>query len=240
MPPHAAPDLRPRHEATRDAILRAAVREFSEQGPAGARMDAIARAAGVNKALLHYYFSTKEGLYAAVVDEIFGSVRDWALALLQREGTPGERLLRYFLAHFDRIALGDNARLMAYEMMRAREGQSSNIPRMARTLFGPVYQALYAAFKEGREQGELGEADPEQVFLALIGMNVFYFISAPVFKEVTGADPRAPESLLRQRAGMLTFAADALFADPGRGRAASQALLVRFPHTSVAPQGLRP
>jgi TetR/AcrR family transcriptional regulator len=229
----ATPPSHPRTEASRDAILRAAAREFSEQGPAGARMDAIARAAGVNKALLHYYFSSKEGLYGAVLEEIFGHVRERSLALLRGQGNPGERLLHYFLAHFDRVALGDTARLMAYEMMRAREGQPSHIPVMTRTLFGPMYQALYEVHREGRACGELGAGDPEQIFLALIGMNVFYFISAPVFHELSGTDPRSPAALLRQRAGMLGFAAAALFADPARGAAAAQALLARFPRTCL-------
>ncbi len=231
-PPH------PRTEASRAAILRAAAQEFSEQGPAGARMDAIARAAGVNKALLHYYFSTKEGLYGAVVDEIFGHVRERSLAPLRGRGTPGERLLHYFLAHFDGIALGDSARLMAYEMMRAREGQPSHIPAMTRTLFGPLFQALHEVYQEGRAGGELGAVDPEQGFLALIGMNVFYFISAPVFHELSGTDPREPAAVQRQRAGLLGFAAATLFADPARGAAAAQALLARFPRTCL--QGDRP
>jgi len=230
----------PRSEASRDAILRAAVAEFSEQGPAGARMDAIARAAGVNKALLHYYFGTKEGLHGAVLDAIFGPVRDRALALLQAPESAGQRLLHYFLTHFDRLALGDTARLMAYEMMRAREGQPSNLPRLARTLFTPVHQALRQVFREGLDAGELRPGDPEQVFRAVLGMNVFYFISAPVYGEITGEDLRDPASVARQRGHMLGVAATLLFADSRRGDAAARTLLARFPRSSLSAQGSRP
>ena len=65
---------RGRPEESRAAILQAAVREFSREGVAGARTDAIARAAGVNKALLYYYFKDKETLYAAVLDQVFGGL----------------------------------------------------------------------------------------------------------------------------------------------------------------------
>ena len=58
------------HES-RAAILEAAVAEFADDGIAGARTDAIARAAGVNKALLYYYFKDKEALYGAVLDRVF-------------------------------------------------------------------------------------------------------------------------------------------------------------------------
>ena len=52
-----------RADQTRARILDAAVREFSENGLAGARTEQIAEAAGVNKALLYYYFKSKEALY---------------------------------------------------------------------------------------------------------------------------------------------------------------------------------
>ena len=55
-------------EETREAILKAALKEFAQEGLAGARTDAIARSAGVNKALLYYYFDDKETLYGAVLD----------------------------------------------------------------------------------------------------------------------------------------------------------------------------
>ena len=58
-------------EESRAAILQAAAQEFAENGIAGARTDAIANAAKVNKALLYYYFQDKETLYGAVLDDAF-------------------------------------------------------------------------------------------------------------------------------------------------------------------------
>jgi len=57
-----------RSAETRQRILDAALREFSASGFAGARMDRIATAASVNKALIYYYFDSKENLYAAVLE----------------------------------------------------------------------------------------------------------------------------------------------------------------------------
>ncbi len=61
---------RGRPEETRTAILQAAVREFAREGIAGARTDAIARAAKVNKALLYYYYRDKDALYGAALDQV--------------------------------------------------------------------------------------------------------------------------------------------------------------------------
>ncbi|HZB88792.1 MAG TPA: TetR family transcriptional regulator, partial [Terracidiphilus sp.] len=88
---------------TRSRILDAALSEFSANGLSGARTDRIAQAAGVNKALLYYYFESKENLYLAALEMIAAKIRDRTLAVFLRECSPGERVLRSALEHFDRI-----------------------------------------------------------------------------------------------------------------------------------------
>src|SRR3989442_14187529 len=90
---------RGRPEESRAAILQAAVREFSREGVAGARTDAIARAAGVNKALLYYYFKDKETLYAAVLDQVFGGLRVRIQLALSSDLTSGVNLHAYVVVH---------------------------------------------------------------------------------------------------------------------------------------------
>src|SRR5271165_3601962 len=80
-------------------ILDAALREFAAHGLAGARTEAIAAAAGVNKALLYYYFDSKEKLYLAALEMIAGKIRDRSMAVFLRESSPGERVLRSALDH---------------------------------------------------------------------------------------------------------------------------------------------
>src|SRR5204862_7090337 len=91
-------------EKSRAALLKAAVREFGQEGLAGARTDAIARAAGVNKALLYYYFGDKDRLYAAVLDHVFGELSHRLIEVLDRDNPPREKILAYAAAHFDYIA----------------------------------------------------------------------------------------------------------------------------------------
>src|SRR5205807_2210344 len=95
---------RARPEQTRAAILNAALGEFAESGLAGARTDAIARAAGVNKALLYYYFGDKEKLYGAVLDHVFAELSRTLVAALERDLTPREKIMAYAAAHFDFMA----------------------------------------------------------------------------------------------------------------------------------------
>src|SRR6202142_945321 len=95
---------RGRPEESRAAILQAAVREFSREGVAGARTDAIARAAKVNKALLYYYFKDKEALYGAVLDQVFGGLIACVGEVLSRDLPPREKIMAYAGAHFDYVA----------------------------------------------------------------------------------------------------------------------------------------
>src|SRR5258707_12688430 len=69
-------------EESRAAILKAAGAEFAEQGTAGARTDAIARAAHVNKAMLYYYFKDKDTLYEEALDHVFSGLRARLMALV--------------------------------------------------------------------------------------------------------------------------------------------------------------
>src|SRR5438270_12991906 len=92
-------------EKTRAAILKAALEEFAHEGVTGARTDEIAKGAGVNKALLYYYFKDKEGLYAAALEHVFSGLRYSIVAVLDQGERPArEWIVLYLKAHFDYIA----------------------------------------------------------------------------------------------------------------------------------------
>ena len=98
-------------------------------GLAGARTEQIAAAAGVNKALLYYYFESKEKLYAATLEMVSARVRDRSMAVFLRDASPGERLLRAALDHFDRILTQREFQsLMQQEMMRLHKGEEGELP----------------------------------------------------------------------------------------------------------------
>ena len=90
-------------EKTRAIILTTAERIFAQTGLAGARTDLIAKAAGVNKAMLYYYFKSKEDLYEAVVEDHFRRFNERALELLGSRGSARDVLLQYVSLHFDFI-----------------------------------------------------------------------------------------------------------------------------------------
>jgi TetR/AcrR family transcriptional regulator len=205
---------RGRPEQSRAAILQAAVGEFSREGVAGARIDAIARAARVNKALLYYYFEDKEALYGAVLDQVFGGLTSAVQAALSRPLPPRERILAYVCAHFDYVASHPLfPRIVQGEMMRAGRGGATRLERVVRQYFRPLFGNLAAVLGEGQASGEFRPVDPLQFIPSMISVIIFYFNSAPVMRAMTGADPLAPERVAARRAAVVDFVAAALFSD---------------------------
>jgi TetR/AcrR family transcriptional regulator len=200
-------------EESRAAILHAAAREFAEKGIAGARTDAIARAAGVNKALLYYYFKDKETLYGAVLDHAFTGMKTTVFQALDSDLPPRQKILAYVGAYFDFIASNQiYPKLMQREMMRAREGNSVYIDRLIKTYFRPIYKRVGDLLRKGIAEGEFRKVDPAHFVPSMIAMIVFYFSSAPVMRRIVRFNPLSPERIAERRAAVLDFISAALFA----------------------------
>jgi TetR/AcrR family transcriptional regulator len=199
-------------EESRAAILQAAAREFAELGIAGARTDAIAREAHVNKALLYYYFKDKETLYGAVLNNAFSAMKATVFKVLDSDLPPRQKIMSYVGAYFDFIASNPiYPKLMQREMMRAREGDSVHIDRLIKTYFQPIYRRVAELLHKGIAEGEFRKVDPTHFVPSMISMIVFYFSSAPVMRRIVHFDPLAPERIVERRAAVLDFISAALF-----------------------------
>jgi TetR/AcrR family transcriptional regulator len=205
-------------EESRAAILQAAAREFAEHGVHGARTDAIAREARVNKALLYYYFKDKETLYGHVLDAAFSGLKDTVFRVLDSPSPPREKILQYVGAYFDFIASNQlYPRLMQREMMRAREGESQHIDKIIKNHIQPIFTRVSAVLREGIAREEFREVDPAQFVPSMVAMIVFYFSSAPVMQKIVGFNPLAPNRIAERRAAVMDFVSAALFR-PNHGR----------------------
>jgi TetR/AcrR family transcriptional regulator len=230
-----------RADQTRKKILRAAVREFSTHGLSGARTDAIAKSAKVNKALLYYYFKDKQGLYAAAVEEVSAEVVQNALAALDPSFSAGERLLRSALNHFDRILTQREFQsLMQQEMVRLRHGSGGALTVFFRTVFRPLLEKLQQAVTEGIRSGELCEVDPLQVMYSIFGANVFYFLSAPMMQLALPFNPFDNEALSFRRKAAVEFLGTALFTDRAHGATLAHRVLAHMPmpQPGIAPPSM--
>ena len=199
-------------EESRAAILKAAAREFAEHGIAGARTDAIAREAGVNKALLYYYFEDKETLYGAVLDDAFSGLKTTVFRVLDSDLPPREKIMAYAGAYFDFIASNQlYPRLMQREMMQAREGQSQHIENVIKNYIQPIFGRVSEVLRQGITEGEFRPVSPAHFVPSMVAMIVFYFSSAPVMQKIVGFNPLTSERIAERRAAVLDFISAALF-----------------------------
>ena len=228
-------EIQPDRQAeTRARILDTALSEFAVHGLAGARTERIAAAAGVNKALLYYYFASKEKLYYAALELSAGRIRDSSLAVFEREGTPGERSLRASLNHFDRI-LGQQEfqSLMQQEMIRLHKGESDAMGIVIKQVFAPVLSMYQAMVREGIASGELIDVDWLQMHLSSLGANVFYFLSSPIWRRVLPDDPLGPEALKARRTILVEYLGKSIFMDREHGASIAGKVLRETPMPEI-------
>ena len=219
-----------RADLTRARILAAAIREFSALGLAGARTEQIAEAAGVNKALLYYYFRSKEELYAAALESVFEDVRAGSIAVMEMDATAGERLVQMTLNSFDRSYSHPSIRsLMQQEMVRLHRGEENRMTPMAEKFFRRMWVRSHELLEEGIAAGELIAVDPQQIRYAALGANVFYFLAAPLTQLALGIDPLERSELERRRRATVEYLGQAIFIDRKHGARVAARVLAATP-----------
>jgi AcrR family transcriptional regulator len=191
-----APRARPRDpERTSAAILAAAVREFTEKGYGGARVDAIARRAGVNKRMLYHYFGGKEALYLAVLEGAYVAIRsaERELSLTGRDPVEGMRELalftwRYLLGHPEFLSL-----LATENLHRAK-----HLKRSARIfdLHSPLVAVIADLLERGAAAGAFrADADPVKVYISIAALAFFYLSNRWTLSTIFRRDLGGPEEL---------------------------------------------
>jgi TetR/AcrR family transcriptional regulator len=199
-------------EESRAAILKAAVAEFAEHGIAGARTDAIAQAAHVNKALLYYYFKDKDALYEAVLDQVFSGLRARVVPVLESKLPPRQKMLEYLGAYFDYIAANPRfPRVVQAEWMQSGTKGSAHMRRVAQEYFRPIFEKLADVLREGMEAGEFRAVNAMDFVPSVVGVIIFYFSAAPLMKTLMKVDPLSVERIRERRAFVLDFISAALF-----------------------------
>ena len=215
MPRKVPAKRTPETPESRAIILRAAEHIFAELGLAGARMDAIARVAGVNKALIYYYFKSKDALYLAVVEQHMKEFSRQALELLSSNRSVKDKVLDYVSMHFDFIAArADYPKIFQRFMM----ADSRPFMQIRKKYFSPVAKKFQSVIAQGIRSGELAASDSTHTAISLVALTVFYFAAAPVL-QAAGIidDPYRKSQLARRKQEVLNFARRAIFTERRAG-----------------------
>jgi AcrR family transcriptional regulator len=182
-------------ERTRAAILAAATAEFSAKGLTGARVDAIAGAAGANKRMIYHYFGDKDGLYLAVLEATYAAIRraEQRLHLGDRDPVEGMRELvrftwAYFIAHPEFLSLlgTENLNRAAYLKRSQR----------IRELHSPLVGMISGLLERGeRERVFRTGVDPVQLYVTIAALGFFYLSNRHTLSTIFGRDLSGAKSL---------------------------------------------
>jgi len=196
------PDATPRRRdaaTTRRKLLVAARAEFARSGLAGARVDEIAARAGVNKQLVYHYFGDKDAMYFAVIEWIYGEIRDSQNALNLRGLSPDkiikkliENTFDYLTRHPDFVALlNDENRNGARHISSSRKFSGTGSP-----LLNTVAHALDQGVRGGIFRKGI---NAEQLYISIAGLSYFYFSGMPTLSTVLQKDLASVAALRKRR-----------------------------------------
>ena len=183
-------------EATKQRILDAALREFSEKGIAGARVDAIAARAKVNKRMLYYYFGSKEGLF----QEILRRRVDESTVALQDADVAGPGGSRGASTRWPRSRT--TCVCSRGKRSRERNGHLVNEP-IRRAFFKDWIAAVEAEQRAGNVPADL---DAAQLVLAELCLVIGPLLLPQLTRLVTGSAPTSRRQLERRREFLATLA----------------------------------
>ncbi|MDZ4701260.1 MAG: TetR/AcrR family transcriptional regulator [Rhodothermales bacterium] len=195
-------------QETEARVLAAATAEFHEKGFSGARMQEIARRAGLNQSLLHYYYRTKDRLFEAVFSR---AVRHVMVPVLEVLGSPlplREKVERFVHTYIDQVLVNPHVPGFVVEELRR------NPDRLRTFMSGHtngLFAILAAQIEEAVAAGQIRPIAPAHFVANLMALCVFPFVARPMVQTVTGMDDTAYHAFLQQRKEVVVrFFLDAL------------------------------
>lgn len=171
--------------STEAKIVEAAKRVFIAKGLDGARMQEIADEAGINKALLHYYYRNKNQLFEAVYAQVFGEVIPNLYNLLMRDLPLFDTIRLFFDVHIDFLkANPETPMFILREISKVAGFVRKMINENQMDIAGVVRKKISNAVEEGL----VNPISAEELILNMVSLSAFQFIAGPMFQAVSGID----------------------------------------------------
>ena len=189
---------------TERRILDAAQTVFVRRGTAGARMQEIADEAGVNKALLHYYFRSKERLAAAIFERNAKRLLPPMLAIVGSDASLEEKVERVVAHYLDVLT---SAPFLPGYLLSELHHHPERVQRLVSMATGAPAEAfavkalakIGAQIEERVREGTMRPIEPRQFAANLLSLCVFPFAARPMLQVAFGLDPGDYERFIRQR-----------------------------------------
>lgn len=173
---------------TQAAILSVAVSEFADHGFHGARIGRITQAANCNSRMIYHYFGSKEGLYVAVLDNVFEDIRKQEAELNFDKGDPAEKVKELVTFTFDYFLTNGNFRKLTRNE-NLLNGKYIKQSGAVRDMSQPLIAALSRLLERGFASGAFcRKPDPVQLYLSIVALSAHHLNNAATLGIVVGHD----------------------------------------------------
>ncbi len=177
---------------TEEKIIEAAEAIFIRDGYDGARMQDIATSAGINKALLHYYFRSKENLFQKIFRAKLGTFLPKVGAILFTEISLIEKIEHLIEKYLDFLSKNPFLPIFIFQTVHRNPEFVVDLPK-------DVMLSLVDYFNMEIEKGSIRRVDPLQFIPSLIGMCIFPFLARPIVQHMLNLDDPSYQALLASR-----------------------------------------
>jgi len=187
-------------DTTEEKILEAAKNVFVTKGMEGARMQEIADEAGINKALLHYYFRSKERLFEAIFSEIIKFVFPKLTQILISDATIITKIEQVVDAYIELLI--KHPFIPAFIIKELNRDPSGLFKMVFK--FGLNPQIVFDQIQASMDRGEIIQMSPQHLVANIVSMCVFPFAARPIISFVLFKDnPQALETFYGERAEVI-------------------------------------
>lgn len=167
---------------TEEKIFEAATDVFVEKGMDGARMQDIATHAGINKALLHYYFRTKDQLFSKVFEKIAGRMFSKFAPVFDENLSLEEKIRFFFNAHIS--FLKQNPRLPGFILNEINRNPARIKKLLSSIEFKKIWTLLYSQHKHELDKYNITEENLPQIMTTIASMSVFPFAARGILEGI--------------------------------------------------------
>lgn len=185
---------------TETLILEAAEKEFLKKGYDGARTTAIAEAAGVNHAMLHYYFRTKDKLFEKILFEKMKCISDIMLGAIRNSGLSLEKRIQQGIEqHFDFIAANRDLPRFLFNEMHNHPQWLDLIRNNFSNLLEQELRNFQTDIDQNAAEGKCKRVDVQMILMDIVSLNLFPFIAAPIIRTALSILGENDEAFLARR-----------------------------------------
>ncbi len=165
-------------QGTEKLIMEAAKKIFGRKGLDGARMQEIADEAGINKALVHYYFRSKDKLFEAVINETFLSFFPKVMSLMSNPSISLFQKIKSFVDLYITL-IQENPHIPGFMAQELSKGRADRILELLRDS-GLKPEVFFQQIEQEIKTGTIVPVNPVHLFVNMISMCIFPFLARPL------------------------------------------------------------